>query len=272
MMLHLPITKLSKFNIIGFLLTILLVIQLFVIPIIPVITNSSSGISPYIAYAYTIFSYLALTVIISLEIKNLHEFHIDHISLWLFVFSCFIRSRLGISNELFYQLLFIVFGVTIIFKTAKNYSSIPRTTKKAAFAGLILACLVLVISTLAEFFQVRNWLNSNYLTSLGLNLLRQSVFQLSFVVLIEEFVFRGFLAGYLIKLGLQEKNAFLIQGLLYWVMHYTRFSDPITFFITLPVLAWSTSFIVYRYKQLTPALIIHMAVNIFIRFFINILM
>lgn len=264
------IKKLSAPSLVGFSLTLLLVTQLFFEPLIPTLIKSEQGLSPYYAYALTIFSYFAITLIIFIEIKNLGEFYVDNIALWLFILSCFVRSRLGVNHEILYLLPIIVMGIVLFFQTIRNPTGIPQTNKNTIIGGVTLAFGVLIIVTIAESLQASKWLNPIYSNNIGITILRQSIFQLSFVVLIEEFIFRGLLTGYLLKLGLREGTSFTIQALLFWLIHYMRLGNPITFYISLPLLTWSTSFIVRRYKQLTGSIIIHMTINVFVGLFINI--
>jgi membrane protease YdiL (CAAX protease family) len=244
-----------------------MLVQLFAFPII---ADPSYGISPYYTYIYIIFSYLAISAVILLEINNLNEFHIDRISLWLFIITCFVRSRLGVNNEIIYLLPLMLIGLANFFQVVRHPSSIPRTNGKTILHGAVLAGITIVVITVIESFQASNWLNPIYSNNVVVNLFRQLIFQLSFIVLIEEIVFRGFLTAYLIKIGVKEKTAFTIQALLYWLVHYNRSDNLISFYISIPILAWSTSFIVKRHKQLTASIIVHTTVNVFMGLLINI--
>ncbi len=262
--------NLSLRSILGFTLTLLLVIQQFALQLIPVFAKSNYELSAHYIYAYLIFSYGALTAIIALEIKQLHEFHVENLSLWLLIFSSFVRARLGMSGERYYLVPIMLFGLIGVLLMLFNRQNIPRITKQSIIAGITVAFFVLAFTTFVESFQADKWLTSIYTANIGLNFLRQLIYQLSFVVLIEELIFRSFLVGYLIKLGLQEKTAFVVQALLFWLTHYARIGNPITFFISIPVLVLSTSLVVRHYKQVFPAIIIHTSVNVLLPFLINI--
>jgi membrane protease YdiL (CAAX protease family) len=262
--------NLSIRNIIGFSLTILLVMQLFAVPIIPVLAKSNYDLYAHYVYEYLIFSYFAITAIILLEIKRLHVLHIDHLTLWLVVISCFIRRRLGIAGEIYYLLPILLVGLVGAMLIIYNRPNIQRTSKKSLFGGIIVACVILILTTLVESFQASKWLNSVYSANILVSLVRELIFQLSFVVLIEEIVFRGFLVGYLIEFGFKEKTAFIVQAFLFWVMHYSRFSNSITFFISIPILTISTSLVVKHYKQVFPSIVIHTFINTLVPLIINI--
>lgn len=248
-------------NILGGFLTVLLVAQLFLLPLIPALTGSDYDLYAKFVYIYLIVSYSAILTMTLLERNYLHEFHIDNKSLWLFVFSCFIRRRLGIPYEIYYLLPIMLCGIIGALHAIFHRTHLPKTNPKSMFGGIIVGLVVVFISALFEFTQSQQWLDSIYTSNLTLYFIRELVFQLSFVVLIEEFIFRGFLFGYLEKLGLQSQAASVGQAILFWMLHYTRIGSPITFFISIPLLTLATSFVAKRYKQIFPSIIVHVTVN-----------
>ncbi len=255
---------------IGFVLTLLLVIQLFALAFIPNLVGSDYYLYIRYTYVYVILSYLVIAIIFLLEIENLQKFHIDTISFWMIILNCFLRVRLGGNEEKFFLIILAILGCLMTVMFIKNRSLIAKTSLDSLVKGVIVGCGVLAVITFIEAFQVEKWLSDIYANKLGINILRQLIFQFSFVVLIEEVVFRGFLAGYLMIFGLREKTAFSIQALLFWLIHYRRLTNPITFFISIPILAISTTLVVKRQKQLLPSIFVHLMVNVLSPLLLNI--
>jgi len=246
-----------------------MVIEFFVVPIIPMVTKSGYALSPYFAYIHVILSYLVITSIIAIEWNSLREFYIDRTTLWLLIISCFVRTRLGFVNEMSYLLPIMLLGLVNFLLVMRYRLGIPQTDKKAILQSIVLASIALAIVTIVESFQADNWITPIYSANIVLNLVRQLIFQLSFVILLEEIVFRGLLTGYLIRIGFKETTAFTIQAILFWLTHYARAGNLTTFLFSIPVLTLFSTLAVQRFKQLFPAIIIHTFTNVLMSLLIN---
>jgi membrane protease YdiL (CAAX protease family) len=89
------------------------------------------------------------------------------------------------------------------------------------------------------------------------------MYQLSFVTVIEEALFRGLLFGLLLMNGYKENTALFIQSVLFCGIHYLKLNDPILFFILLPLFTLSVSLIVKKYKMLYLSIMVHTFNNVF---------
>jgi membrane protease YdiL (CAAX protease family) len=97
------------------------------------------------------------------------------------------------------------------------------------------------------------------------------LYNISFITIIEEACFRGLLVGFIIMSGYKENAAFVFQAILFWIGHYMVISNPVTFFISIPLLTLSTTLIMKKYKIVFLPIIVHTFVNIFTSIFVVVL-
>lgn len=263
--------KLSVLNILGFSIALLLVAQLYWLPLIPKLVGSNYNAYAFYVYVYIVTSYLGITLILLIEIQNLQEFNIDRLTLWIIIFSCFLRRRLGIEGEIFYLLFLAFLGISIFGVVFIKRNVIPKTSTNSLLGGVAIGFIALTLTTLIEAQQASNWLTPAYSNNVTVVLVRELIYQLSFVTIVEEIVFRGFLVGYLKRFGCKENIAFVVQALLFWLIHYASLGNPLTFFLSIPILIISTTLVVRWFKQLSPSIFIHTFVNVFLPFLLNLL-
>jgi len=96
------------------------------------------------------------------------------------------------------------------------------------------------------------------------SLLFDFLYHLSFVVVIEETLFRGLIFGFLTLNGFKENVAFATQGFLFWLIHFNQIGDPLVFFVFIPLLTLSTTVIMKKYKTVFSPILVHLIVNIFV--------
>jgi membrane protease YdiL (CAAX protease family) len=214
-----------------------------------------------IQYLYVVLLYAFLAIFIGREVKNIDEFHLDRTSLILIIFFGIFRSRLNIQNEIYYRILLFLFSLALLVISYKNWKQLPKTRFRWVWIGLIF-CVLLVPITWAESLQPENYSSLNFPPGdLGLVILRRILYNLSFVVLLEEIVFRGILWGYLRRFGWTENGAFWGQAILFWLLHLWQIVNPITFFITIPLGTIAYSILVRYSKQILPSIILHTILN-----------
>jgi membrane protease YdiL (CAAX protease family) len=102
-------------------------------------------------------------------------------------------------------------------------------------SGILLAVLLAYITVNKPDFQMGHVDISQY-TSLNF-IVRYIAYQCSNIAIPEEFAFRGLLWGYLRGLlNGDENKASLIQGLIFWFLHFDRiFLSPMSFWIIIPI-------------------------------------
>jgi membrane protease YdiL (CAAX protease family) len=214
-----------------------------------------------IQYIYVILLYAFLVVFISQEARNIVKFHLDRTSLVLIILFGVLRSRLDIQNEVYFRILLFLLSLVLLVISFKNWQNIPKTSFRWVWIGLVF-CVLLVPISWAESLQPEIYSGLSFPPGdLGLVLVRRLLYNLSFVVLLEETVFRGILWGYLRRFGWTENKAFWGQAILFWILHFWQIVNPITFFITIPLGTLAYSILVRYSKQLLPSIILHTILN-----------
>lgn len=201
-----------------------------------------------------------------LEIDHLGEFHLDYGTLLAVIVGGFLfHGGFGVPGERFFITLAWIISLGILVALVRNRSKIPKTNMHWLAIGFLIACLFLIPTTFLESLQAQKWAGS--IPSSG-NLLiiaiRNISFQLSFVSPLEEIIFRGFVWGYMRRMGWSENRAFWGQALLFWLSHITKIGTPITFFITIPIGIVFFSLLTRYSKQLAPSIVMHTIINAFL--------
>lgn len=84
----------------------------------------------------------------------------------------------------------------------------------------------------------------------------------------EEIIFRGLLFGYLAKHSGNEKQAFLIQFLLFWGFHFHYlWIPPFSFWFSVPISAFVFSMLFWRSRSLSSSIAAHILINTFMTIF-----
>ncbi len=213
----------------------------------------SIGVS-YIVFAFLIFAE-----------KELDHFNIDKVSLFLLIFTSLIQTRLGTDRETFFLWIIGVCGFLMVIFLIRNRSRTALINANVVGKGIVLGVITLLLFTLSESLRLLFSADLRYDATFSFFSISQNIlYALSFGAILEEFTFRAFAVGYLLKLGYSEKSVFLIQGIIFWLMHshYLWFSNnPISFFISIPILTLSTIWLTIRYKSIFPAIVAHTLVN-----------
>ena len=255
----------SKKRFVSLLILILGVPILQIILIIVEINSPDSykTIANYLAYLYIAIEYLIIAILILAEIKNLDEFYIDKFTLLIFVFSTILRTRKGIPGENLLLLLIGFAGLLVIIAWIQNKPTLSRTNLSWAGLGIVAGVIPLFPLFFSELILRKSWLLFPlFHNNLTLTAVAQIIKELSFASVPEEMIFRGFLWGYLKRLGWEDKKIFWSQGLLFWFLHLPRlFIGPFSFLIAIPILTFITSTLVLKSKQLFPAILSHTITN-----------
>ena len=97
---------------------------------------------------------------------------------------------------------------------------------------------------------------------LGIYLIRRILYNLSFVSIYEELLFRGILWEYLRRSGMRENLVFWVQATIFWLLHIWRIGNPFYFFITLPIVTLMNSLLTRYSKQVVPSIFAHTITNV----------
>jgi membrane protease YdiL (CAAX protease family) len=226
------------------------------------ITTLFFDLNPNIEYTYIVIIYLVIALLIWLERKNLDDFNLDRLALLILILSSIFRRRLGVENEGYFLLIIGAAGLLVFISAILNWSKIPQTNFRWLAIGLFVACLSLIPITFIESFRLQT-IQSNDPESHGMfwDMMRRAIYELSFVAPIEEILFRGFVWGYLRKLNWEVNKIFWVQGALFWFLHISRISSPLTFFVSIPISTYILSELTRRSHQISPSIISHLIIN-----------
>jgi membrane protease YdiL (CAAX protease family) len=241
------------------ILTLVMIVSYILVNLALLFVNSIP--TNYIRYIFVILFYMSIAILIWFNVKNISIFHMDRMTLVFIILFGIFRSRLDIQNEGYFKSIILLFTVLILIAYFKNRRYVPKTGWRWTGIGL-LSCLLGIPIALLESFQP-DVFASIKIPPGGLNLvLAQRVFyNLSFVVLMEETLFRGFLWGFLQNHGWKENRIFWGQAILFWAIHFWNIVNPITFFLTIPIGIMVQSLLVRYSKQLFPSVLFHLILN-----------
>ena len=239
------------------ILIFFIILLVFFLPYVQLKAAESSEL--FLNIIYIRITGLYITVIFSIIFyRDFNLLHLDKIALWMITASCFIRVGYNTNTETIYRLFFMLLGSVLVVFLVKNRINTRIPKLKHFFISLTwgMGTVLLVVLLLSDF-PIKGYYNHStewLFSTLMLNF--------SFVTIIEEAVFRGLLVGLLVIKGVKKDTAFIIQGILFWAVHYWSASNLILFFVALPIITLSTTLIVRKYKMLSLSIIIHTLVNI----------
>ena len=253
-------------NKLGLILILIVLLQIVVVQITSFFGTTT--MFQYFKYIYTTTVYLSLSALIWIERENLEDFHLERLTLYIFIFSSLFRRRLGVNGEEYFLLVIGLTGISTIVAMFVNKSRIriPKTNSGWVLTGLLVGIIGTIPISLIQAWQSQlfnMWPYNSFLSdNISLDIVRQIIYDLSFASLIEEMLFRGFIWGYLRKLGWAENRAFWVQGILFWVSHFGRLRTPLTFLLSIPLATFIYSKLTLRSKQVFPSVVSHLIVNV----------
>jgi membrane protease YdiL (CAAX protease family) len=254
-------------NKIGFFLLTVIFVEIFVIQFVQLF----SVLNPYLLYSYLTTTYIIIAILIWFEINNLQEFHLEQGTLFIFILSSLFRTRLGIKGENYFLIVIALAGLSVFLAFVLHRSKIPRSFLKWALGGVFWGLISLIPIVLVESLELQIWLNRSLLSnSIILIVIRMVIYQFFLGTIMEEILFRGFLWGYLRRLGWVENKIFWGQGILFWLSHFSRIIiAPLTFFFTIPILTFVSSKLTKHSRQVFPSIISHTIINTMIPIILN---
>jgi membrane protease YdiL (CAAX protease family) len=217
-----------------------------------------------IFYGYLACAYLFIAFCIWIEKEHLEIFHIDRVSLIVFIFSSnyFFRHQYNVPNEKLFLVIISFAGILAAIVLAKNWQRIPQTNFRWVIIGLLMTSIILIPANYIDY--VANYTYSDTKFDLLQWTTTSIVYNLSFVSVLEEFLFRGFLWGYLRKMEWDERIIFFIQSILFWVMHISKIPSPLVLLVLLPTITLVYSMLAKYSRQVFPSMISHTVYNMFV--------
>lgn len=213
-----------------------------------------------IRYWLLILTYVLVTIILYLEKGNLTEFHIDRYSIVILItFGTIFHRRLLVPFEIFYQIILWILCVSMLYYLIKNWNSIPgMNLREFIISNLVIVIFLVFINLLKNSLNLVPSYSHDQMPIMYV--LRDLILEFSFIAPMEEFLFRGVLWGLLNRYGLNLRKVMVIQGLVFWALHF-RSESQVVFFIILPICTAFYSFMTVKFRRLFPAILSHALVN-----------
>ena len=216
-------------------------------------------------YFSTMISYTLITLGIFLFQLIGFELLSDHFTLWLIVISCIICPTYG-GKDNFYLNYMHLLGLILSVFIIVNRKKIKTTSFRQLLIGILwLICTIAIALLLGKYLSLTQ---DPIYPNLTTYIIKTFRIQLSFIAVIEETSFRGLLFGIMVMNGVKKDTALIIQGLLFWGMHFMDINTPGLFFVFLPIMTMSITLLFRKYNALYLTIIVHLMVNLIYGFYI----
>lgn len=251
-------------NIIAFVIIIWLVLSIL---IKNYLKYKHGYIQDWIYFVFQTTTFLLLAFTIYQERDRLHEFHIDRVTIRLFIFSgilWFFNLRESILLSCLISPIFIITAIWVYFSVYRYQPNINFKDFKlfvlSTFIGFGSLSLFILLSKLFEQNQVAIQEQSPLIVDI-LNYFLLFIYYITHTAVFEELLYRGILWGYLRKIGWQEKYIWIFQGVLFTLAHIINRSIFNILFILLLSLVYG--FTVWRTRSISSSIIAHAIYNSF---------
>jgi membrane protease YdiL (CAAX protease family) len=207
-----------------------------------------------------VFMYLSASIFLHTEKELLNEFNIDRTGILLFIgSSLFIWVELNPT----YYFIVVLLVIWMVISLINKWSIIKKTAWESVWPTVLYTAIIVATSTTIFLFAT-SLDPVFYLTDDNVpNVLGVFAINFGLVAPTEEFLFRCILWGYLNNTGTQTRYSFVLQGALFWLLHY-KSNAGLGLFISLPMAILLYSFLAQKFKQLTPSIISHSLYNTFL--------
>ena len=213
-----------------------------------------------------LLDYALVALLIWINREHLADFNIDKHSLMIvFLFGAFFRPiEMGSSLSFlcFFTLSVFAIAGSLFVGLRKSKVQIVTTprislwTLAAVFAGIgVMLPSIAIFSVLFEPLPV------SPLDVVG-GFILYFLDNLAKIAIPEEILFRGFLWGYLRGQGLSDKRIWLIQAVLFSLLHFGLLrTSPLSFWFKVPVFALVAGYFVLKTRSVAPSMVSHACVN-----------
>lgn len=246
---------------VGIVFIGLIILQSYLLPLLPFVPGLDINKYASYMYLYAMSSYTLIVLGIMIFQANGEVLFQDHFTLWIIVLSCFLRSTFGGDYSEIHQYYMNFLGFVLSVFIIANRKKIKIPSLKSAFIGLAWSVGTVVIAAILH--ALLNPIHGSLPANLSSYIINMSIFQLSFVTVIEETCFRGLILGFMVMNGYKKDTAFLFQAFLFWGGHYIKITNPALFFVVIPILTLSATLIIRKYNMLYLSIIMHTLNNVF---------
>ncbi len=214
--------------------------------------------------------YILISVFILIAWDTLADYNIDILSLILFIlFGTIFRFDKIASNNvgIVCKVIVWIMAAIILFRIIRNRFWFPLP-EKGKILFVVIGLLSGALFSIGEAYLIVHKpgfqsqpVDTSLYTSVNY-LVRALAYDASNGAVTEEFVFRGLFLGFLVKEWHNEKKAYLIQGLIFWLSHFDRILvSPIGFWIVLPISTLLFTLLAWRSRSLAPSIAAHTTFN-----------
>jgi hypothetical protein len=202
-------------------------------------------------YPWDRFSFVLVGIVILANRNDLKKIKIDKI--FLVMFAC---SGLLFCRYYFWPLgwmggLISGYIIYILLKNELNFENDSRPNSRQMIVILVIA------------FFLYHLLNIESLNVAEIDAIVHFLLTKLPSWMVEEVIFRGLLWMCLEEFGWSELLIIIVQALLFWIFHiYYMFSDPILFWLEVPIASVLLGILVWKYKSITPSSVAHILFNL----------
>jgi membrane protease YdiL (CAAX protease family) len=252
----------------GWLILILLL--LLRIPYSIVLTYASASSTGWGPAIYQLATYSLTALLIWWERDDLAAMHLDTWAVALILLfkplQTIILLYWGIETPLTFPhpASLLIWATAMALTVALRFSPrrlapVTSTTSAWLTAGLLAGSAISAASALDVFRHVQNLVP---LPSVSASIGMAFFYQIGFAAVSEEPLFRGFLWGYLRRLGMRELWVWLVQALLFMIAHlYFVNALHFRFWILVPGSALLFGLFAWRSRSIAPGMLAHAAIN-----------
>ena len=251
-------------------LPILIILGLLIIriPILVIINLYINPTPEWLVITVETSVYFFIAILIYIEKNNLYQFHIDKISIALFIiFGTVLRTNTFNNSHLnIFLSIFWIIALCLLLALRKDFSKIPAIKNKDYIwfiIGASIAILLSIIVTMPGILQIKDNYSEPFPNVMVLTLsgILGLMHEMSHSSIFEEPIFRGFLWGYLRNLGLKENYVWIIQAILFWIAHINYIDKPFTFYFTVPLMGLVLGLLAWKSRSISTSMLTHAIYN-----------
>jgi len=262
-------------------LVLALIVVLFALRYLVTAFRVLSGEPPaWFMAAFEIGTYFLVAAFLILEVHSLKDYHITPMAAWIIILFKPIETLiLGgwqvVDSQASFALafpktpaVFIWANAVILFLFLRpvliQKGAIQRQDWIELLAGLMVGLLIAVLTAIPAAFTVGS---SNPVKSAGIWIaifsgISTIPYQFGYAAISEEPVFRGFLWGWLRKVGRRDVWIWLFQAGLFTLAHlYYLKSAPLMFWFSVPLGGLVLGWLAWRYRSIAVSMAAHGVVN-----------
>lgn len=221
---------------------------------------------------FEIGTYLLIIFLIWWERNRLAGFHIDALAVIIIIvfkpLSTLILKYWGAESPLTFpgSLSLVIFGgafclAAIGWSQRSKLSPFSFRGMRWLLIGIGAGLVTTFLTGFPFSFTIQNQV-LNYWRDTWREVPLSFIYQIGYAGVIEEPVFRGFLWGYLLKLGWSDQRIWIFQAFLFTLAHiYYVNIYPILFFVVIPTGALVLGYVAWKSRSIATSMVTHGAMN-----------